>query len=110
MYSVLSKIMPSLEGVADNKIVVRDDQVVIGIFAPERFGIEDFKGFPISSDTGPAFGDNFRQIQILKSRFGIPNVQSPLFYDGSYNSWKEMPLPNDPDFKTKIAEFHKLIK
>lgn len=107
--SILAKILPSLEGVADNKIVVRDDQVVIGLFAPERFGIETFKGFDINNNTPESFGDNFRSIQILKSRFGIPNVQSPLYFDGAHNIFHELPLPNDKDFNMKIKEFYKLI-
>lgn len=107
--SVLSKIMPSLEGVADNKIIIRDSYVVFGLFAPERFGIEEFKGFDISKGTTESFGDNFRNIQILKSRFGIPNVHSPMYFDGSYNYWKELPLPSDKDYKIKIQEFYKLL-
>ena len=108
--SILSKIMPTLEGVADNKTVVRDDQIVIGLFAPERFGLETFRGFDISNHTPESFGDKFRSIKILKSRFGTPNVESPLFFDGSYNYWEELPLPTDPDFKTKMDKYYKLLK
>lgn len=107
--SILAKVMPTLQGLADNKIVGRDDQVTIGIFAPERFGIETFKGFDINNNTPESFGDNFRSIQILKSRFGTPNVQSPLFFDGKHNIFYEMPLPTDKDFKINIKEFYKII-
>lgn len=107
--SILSKILPSLEGVADNKIVIRDDQIVMGIFAPERFGIEQFKGFDINNQTPESLGDKFRSVTILKSRFGIPNVQLPLFFAGEYNQWKELPSPIDKDFKIKMNEFYKLL-
>lgn len=88
--SVLSKIMPSLEGVADNKIIIRDDYVVLGLFAPERFGLEEFKGYDITK-----FGDNFRSVQVLKSRFGTPNSHLPLYFRGDYTFFEELPAPNE---------------
>lgn len=96
--SVLSKIMPSLEGVADNKIIIRDSYVVLGLFAPERFGIEEFKGYDITR-----FGDNFRSVQVLKSRFGTPNKILPLYFRGDYNYFEELP---DPTNKTKLQIFY----
>ncbi len=88
--SILAKIMPSLEGVADNKIVVRDDQIVIGLFAPQRFGIESFGGYDTNT-----FGDNFRSVQVLKSRFGVPNRNIPLLFRGDYNYFEELPDSSD---------------
>ena len=108
--SILAKILPTLDGVADNKIVVRDDQIVIGLFAPERFGLETFKGFDIDNNTPESFGDSFRSITILKSRFGMPNVTLPLYFDGKHNIFKELPTPKDKDYNVKMKEYYKLLK
>jgi hypothetical protein len=85
------------------------DQIVIGLFAPERFGIDNFKGFDIVNNTPESFGDRFRSIEILKSRFGRPNITSPMYFDGKHNIFKEMPLPIDKDYTVKMQEFYKLI-
>ena len=104
--SIINKILPTLDGLANNKEVGRDDYVVLGLFAPERYSIDNFRGYTIVKDVPEAFGDRFRSLHLLKNRFGHPNKMLPLYFDGSYNYFKEMPNPLDPG----MAYFHSLLK
>lgn len=109
--SIIEKILPSLDGMANNKEIARDDYVVIGLFGPARYAMTSYKGFNIENNTDDSFGDHFRTIHLLKNRFGYPNKILPVWFDGAYNYFKELPLPNDPDFQTKLKPFiNKLIK
>lgn len=107
--SIISKILPSLDGLANNKEVARDDYVVMGLFAPERYTIPEYKGYNISDPKYPdtAFEDRFRTLHLLKNRFGHPNKILPLYFDGRYTYFKELPLPTDT---VKMDYFHKLLK
>lgn len=108
--SILSKVIPSIDGLADNKTISRDDMVILGLFSPERYSIENFRGFNIVNPLGkkdPFLGDNFRSLHILKARYGIPNKVVPLYFDGSYNYFEELPIP-DPANKVLLDKFYKL--
>lgn len=97
--SILEKVLPTLDGVANNKEVIRDDYVVIGIFSPERYGFKEYRGYKITTDPNnpnildDAFYDNFRSIHILKNRFGTPNRVIPYYFMGRVNLFSELPLP-----------------
>lgn len=105
--SIVAKILPTLDGLANNKEVARDDYVVLGLLAPERYSIENYRGYPIVHPTNiNSFGDRFRSIHLLKNRLGPPNKVLPLYFDGRYNYFKELPNPTDPS----IDYFYKLLK
>ena len=105
--NIINKLLPTLEGLANNKEVGRDDYVNIGLFAPARYpGIEEFRGYPIDKGTPLDFGDRFRTMHLLKNRLGEPNKTLPLYFDGRYNYFKEMPLATDPG----MTYFYNLLK
>lgn len=94
--TILTKVIPSIDGLGNNKEIARDDYVIIALFSPERYPIPTFRGYRISNELGkndPYFGDNFRSAHILKARFGIPNQVIPLYFDGSYGYFEELPIP-----------------
>lgn len=96
--TIINKILPTLDGLANNKEVGRDDYVVLGLFAPERYSLEKYIGYDIKSSTANAFGDRFRSLHLLKNRFGHPNKILPLYFDGRYSHFEELPDPKDPKF------------
>lgn len=97
--TVINKILPTLDGLANNKEVARDDYVVLGMFAPERYKIEKYLGYDITNGSATAFGDRFRSIHLLKNRFGHPNKILPLYFDGRYSYFEELPYSTDPALK-----------
>lgn len=91
--NIINKVKPTLSGLADNKLVQRDHHVVLGLFAPDRHGIEEYQGYNID-----LLQDNFRSLIILKNRIGIPNKEVPLYFDGATNVFKELPSSEDMNY------------
>lgn len=104
--SITAKILPTLDGLANNKEVARDDYIVLGIFSPDRYAIENFNGYKIRDDVN-AFGDRFRSIHVIKNRIGIPNAILPLYFRGDYTYFKELPPITDT---VKMQEFYNDLK
>lgn len=84
--NIEQKLEPSLDGLADNKTTQRDALVVLGLFAPDRYGIKSHLGYNID-----ALKDKYRTLIILKNRIGRPNLKLGLFFDGETNTFKELP-------------------
>lgn len=84
--SIESKLEPSLEGLATNKETQRDALVVLGLFAPDRYGIEVHNGYNVK-----ILKDNYRQLSVLKNRIGRSNLKIPLYFKGESNHFEELP-------------------
>lgn len=85
-----SKLEPTLSGLADNKLTQRDADEVIGAFAPERYGIADYRGYDITK-----LKDNYRCGLILKARDGVSNIRGHFFFDGAVSRFEELPKAAD---------------
>ncbi len=97
--SIDEKLEPSLDGLANNKEVQRDCDVAIGLFAPDRYQIDNYENYDIRT-----LQDNFRMLMFLKTRDGEANMRTPLYFDGKTGDFREMPKHND------IIEMDKLNK
>jgi len=106
-HTIINKILPSLDGLGDNKLVGRDDYVVLGLFAPERYLIDKYLGYEIKNNTLTSFGDRFRSLHLLKNRFGHPNKILPLYFDGRYSQFNELPRVADT---AAIKKYYNLLK
>lgn len=100
--SVVSKTEPTLDGLANNKEIQRDDYVIISLYSPDRFGFDEYHGYDIA-----LMRDTFRAIKILKNRLGIPNKYVPLLFDGATNRFVELPFPEE---KEKLLKFYEQSK
>ena len=87
--NIVSKLFPSLTNLADNKATQRDAFLILGLFSPYRFQIEEHNGYDITT-----MKDNYRCLYVLKNRNG-PSVATNLFFDGESNVFKELPAPDD---------------
>jgi KaiC/GvpD/RAD55 family RecA-like ATPase len=107
--TVINKLLPTMDGLANNREVARDDYVIFGLFAPERFKIDNYLGYPICDPAtySENFYDNYRSVTLIKNRFGTPNKTLSLYFDGSYNYFEELP---DPSEKAKLKDFIDRIK
>lgn len=93
--AIESKLEPSLDGLGDNKTTQRDALVVLGLFAPDRYQIENHLGYDVVR-----LRDNYRCLSILKNRIGTPNKKLGLFFDGRSNIFKELPeIMNNADYE-----------
>jgi|JI10StandDraft_1071094.scaffolds.fasta_scaffold01483_31 hypothetical protein len=84
--SIITKLEPSLHGLGESKLTQRKANIVLGLFAPNRFEIPEYRGYNIK-----ALQDNFRSLSILKNRNGVSNVHTGLYFDGATNYFEELP-------------------
>jgi len=93
--AVEAKVEPSLDGLGENKTTQRDADLVLGVFAPTRYGIDVYEGYKIAPADG-GFGDQFRSIKFLKDRhYGLANSKINLFFNGAINFFVELPKAED---------------
>lgn len=96
--SVVEKTEPTLDGLANNKEIQRDDYVIISIYSPDKFGFDNYHGYDIAR-----FRDTFRAVQIKKNRIGTPNKYIHMLFDGATNRFVELPVPGEDPEKLKRA-------
>lgn len=81
------KIEPSLDGLGNNKETQRDADVVIGLFALNRYSIIKYRGYDIVK-----LGDKVRFLKFLKDRhYGCTNAYVPLYFNGATGMFRELP-------------------
>lgn len=83
--SIESKLEPSLAGLGDNKLTARDAHVVFGVFAPDRYEMNQHLGYDTS-----VLKDNYRAVIILKNRIGRSNLKIGLYFRGEVNMFTEL--------------------
>mgnify|MGYP003640932309 CR=1 FL=1 len=103
--SVQKKVEPTLDGLANNKEIQRDDYVVIALHSPDRFGFTEYDGYDIDR-----MRDTFRVAIIRKNRLGVPNKYVPMIFDGATNRFVELPFPDDTvNIKHAYGESDRLL-
>lgn len=93
--SIIAKLRPSPDGLADCKLTQRDVNVMFGLFAPHRYKIENYEGYDISR-----LGDNYREFNVMLNRNGSGFINIDLYFNGAANFFKEL-IPSE-----KIEEKH----
>ena len=88
--SIQKKTEPSLAHFANNKEIQRDAKVILGVYAPDRYGFEHYHDYDIRR-----LRDTFRAVKVLKNRFGAPNEYFHFLFDGATNRFTELPKGNE---------------
>ena len=91
---VIEKVEPNMASLGDNKTSARDMHMILAIFSPARFGIDEYEGYDIEK-----LEDKFRALIILKSNFSISNRKLPLYFNGACSYYEELPKPEDINYK-----------
>ncbi len=76
--------------------------IAFGIFAPERYEIENHKGYNVVK-----LQDHYRSVIILKYRDGVANVRVGKFFDGASGHFQELPAPeemSDEDYEILMGK------
>jgi len=84
--TVVEKLRPSTDGMADCKLTIRDADLVLGLFAPNRYGIKAYNGHDLVK-----LKDNYRELSILLNRRGAGSQCVDLYFNGAVNYFKELP-------------------
>ena len=98
--TVEQKLEPSLDALGDNKTTQRDANVVLGLFAPNRYSIQEHRGYDMGF-----FKDRYRSLSILKDRDGTANKKVALFFNGAVDFFKELPRVEDTENLSKVYEY-----
>lgn len=80
------KLEPNKQCLGDSKLTYNDCDIALGIFQPQKHDIKTYRGYNISE-----MGDNYRNVNIFKNRYGISNVNVGLYFDGAVNFFRELP-------------------
>jgi len=100
--TIESKLEPSLDGLGDNKTTQRNADIVIGLFAPDRYELRNHDGYSIGK-----LGDCYRSLKILKHRDGESNVKIGLFFDGANLNFEE--LPRKEEFEIEFGLYDRIL-
>lgn len=103
--SVEDKLEPSLDGLATNKETQREADMIIGLFAPDRYKIENHRGYDIIT-----LKDCYRSMIFLKDRhYGLANTYVPLLMNGRTNNFYELPKKEELS-REKYEQLLKKVK
>jgi hypothetical protein len=84
--TIIDKIRPDAEGLADNKYTARDVDLMVSLFYPRRYNIDNYENIDLVR-----MGDNHREFMINLNRNGISNASIQLFFLGSSSYFAELP-------------------
>ena len=88
--SIIEKLKPDVGNLANNKEVSRDSNLMIGLFAPHKFGFDTYKDYDLSR-----LKDNHRELIIMLNRDGISSASIDLYFQGASGFFSELPRPED---------------
>jgi len=84
------RLTPTLKDFGDSKYTTRDANVIMTLFSPYRYKIEQFHGYNIA-----AMGNTFRSLEILENRDGEPNINLGLNFIGPCGTFRELPRASE---------------
>src|SRR5690606_33399785 len=84
--SIIDKLKPSQDSLGDCRLVGRDVNLMIGLFAPSRYKISKYEGYDISR-----LKDHYRELLILLNRDGSGFCSDHLLFHGAVNYFRELP-------------------
>ena len=102
----LISIEPNMSSIGDNKVIARDAYVILALFSPWRYEIEQY---PYSGAYNTkVLRDKFRSLLMLKNNHGPIAPRLGLFFDGRHEIFEEMPQVEE---KEKLdALYQKVMK
>ena len=89
----LDRMIPTADGLGNNKETIRDVNCAIGLYNPAKFGKEIYAGYNTKR-----LKDCGRFMNIIDDRdYGAGGAICPLFFDGAISMFKELPPITDTE-------------
>lgn len=88
--SIIEKIRPSADGLADMRLSSRDVNLMISLFNPSSYNIEEYEGIDLRR-----MGNWHRELYVNLNRDGLANAQLQLYFNGAVNEFMELPRKMD---------------
>ena len=86
----LTRIRPTVSGLADCKDTRYDCSVMLGLCNPYAMEVKNFLGYDMLK-----LKDNQRFFEVMLSRYGTANSITALYFDGAVSYFSELPPPTD---------------
>jgi hypothetical protein len=84
-------VEPQLEDFKDSASTQEDADVVLALFDPLRYKVEDPNGYDLDKLFDPATGDKFfRSLRLIKNSYGADDIRIGLAFNGEVGMFKEL--------------------
>jgi len=88
-------VEPQLEDFADSSQTQNDADVVLALFDPLRYKVEDPSGYSLTKLKDTNGAKYFRSLRLIKNSYGEDDVRIGLGFLGQIGMFKELPRKND---------------
>jgi hypothetical protein len=103
--TVVAKLRPTPDGLANNKETQRDVNLMFGLFAPHRYKIDEYEGYDINK-----LQDNYRELSVMLNRSGTGFRNLDMFFHGACNHFHKLPSKMTPQDYIKYKELNERSK
>lgn len=100
--TIIDKVKPDAEGLADSKYTARDVDLMLSLFNPTKYKIKYYEGVDLVR-----MGDNHREFAINLNRHGISNATVQFYFLGSSSYFSELPKEMSEKDYEKIEEINR---
>jgi len=88
-------VEPQLEDFSDSSSTQNDADVVLALFDPLRYKVEDTSGYDLNKLKDEFGGKYFRSLRLLKNSYGEDDIRIGLAFLGMLGIFKELPRKRD---------------
>jgi hypothetical protein len=88
-------VEPQLEDFADSSSTQNDADVVLALFDPMRYKVEDPSGYNLNKLKDNYGAKYFRSLRLIKNSYGEDDIRIGLGFLGQIGMFKELPRRND---------------
>lgn len=97
----LDQMKPSAANLGDAKTVVRDIDLLLGIYSPFKHNKKDYCGYDIQR-----LKNYGRFLEVIDDRhYGANQNICPLFFNGATSSWAELPKADDQQSMNAVYNY-----
>ena len=98
-------VEPQLEDFADSSATQNDSDVVMALFDPMRYNVEDPSGYDLNKLRDDYGGKYFRSLRLIKNSYGEDDIRIGLAFLGQLGMFKELPKRKhitDTDYESVV--------
>lgn len=99
---IVDKMKSTAEGLAENKTTARDCNLMISLFWPFNYHIQQYNGWDLAR-----IGPNHRELNINLNRNGISSASIDLMFLGACNYFAELPREPSERVYEQIIQYNK---
>ena len=98
-------VEPQLEDFADSSTTQNDADIILGLFDPIRYKVDDYSGYNLDKLKDDYGAKYFRSLRLMKNSYNSDDLRVGLAFLGELGMFKELPLKKnitDADYASII--------